>query len=235
MKHCLILCGMLFLTCFSGLGQDFDLVELQNTYQAGISEVVKIPIRIRNNSDKPQFFVIRKVQSELSSSQKGYFCIDKNCLEADVEELSKRIEPGATLSNLFYTLQTGLIAGQDNFRFEVFVRGNPKEALEYNVDISIGEKSSKELVFQSKEITIHDVYPNPVTDVAYMDYRIHNELMKAKVVIHNILGKSVGDYNMPFPENRIKILTDDLSPGVYFYTVYLENTGVLTRKLIVRK
>ncbi|HZX75200.1 MAG TPA: T9SS type A sorting domain-containing protein [Cyclobacteriaceae bacterium] len=225
---------MLFITLL-GYGQSFDLISSQEAFQTGINETLKIPIHIRNNTDKPQTYVIRKVQGELTSSQKGYFCIDKNCLEGGIDEFTKRIEPGQTLSNLFYTLETGLIAGQGNFRFEVFVRGSPKELTEYNVGVSIGERLSKELVFQSKDITIHDVYPNPVTDAANMDYRIHNETIKAKVVIHNILGKSVGDYEMPYFENKIKILTEELPAGVYFYTVYLDNSGVLTRKLIVRK
>jgi len=40
---------------------------------------------------------------------------------------------------------------------------------------------------------------------------------------------------MPYIENKIKISTDELPAGVYFYTVYLNNSGVLTRKLVVRK
>jgi len=234
MKHYLTLFGMLFITLL-GYGQSFDLVDAQDAFQTGVSETLRIPIRIRNNTDKPQTYVIRKVQGELSNSQKGYFCIDKNCLDVGMEEFTKKIDPGQTLTNLYYTLETGLIAGQGNFRFEVFVRGNPREIAEYNVGISVGEKLAKELVFQSKDITIHDVYPNPVSYVANIDYRIHNETMKAKVVIHNVLGKSVGDYEMPYIENKIKISTDELPAGVYFYTVYLNNSGVLTRKLVVRK
>jgi len=234
MKHCLTLFGMLFITLL-GYGQSFDLVEPQDAFQTGVGETLKIPIRIRNNTDKPQTYVIRKVQGELSSSQKGYFCMDKNCLEVGMEEFTKKVEPGQTLANLFYTLETGLMAGQGNFRFEVFVRGNPKEIVEYNADVTVGEKLTRDLVFQSKDITIHNVYPNPVVGTANMDYRIHNETMKAKIVIHNVLGKSVGDYEMPFFENKIKILTEELPAGIYFYTVYLDNSGVLTRKLVVRK
>jgi hypothetical protein len=59
--------------------------------------------------------------------------------------------------------------------------------------------------------------------------------VKAKVVIHNILGKSMNDYELPYAENKVKIQADDLPAGVYFYTVYLNNEGVFTRKLIVRK
>src|SRR6478609_2749110 len=149
MKRCLPLFGMLFITLL-GYGQSFDLIDTQDTFQTGTSEVVKIPIRIRNNTDKPQTYVIRKVQGELANSQKGYFCIDKNCLEGEMNEFTKRIEPGQTLTNLNYTLETGLIAGQGAFKFEVFVRGNPKESVEYSVGVSIGEKLAKGLIFQSK-------------------------------------------------------------------------------------
>ena len=217
------------------LAQGFDLVDRQDTYQAAVSETLRIPLKIKNTTDKAQFYIIRKGNNDLGGTQKGYFCLDKNCLEAGIDEFSKRIEPGETLSGLYYSLETGLITGQNSLKFEIFVRGNPQGLLHHQVNINIDEHRAKSFVFQSKDITIQDVYPNPVTDQAFIDYKIHNESMKAKVVIHNILGSSIGDYELPNSESRIKIITDDFTSGVYFYTVYLDNNGVLTRKLIVRK
>ena len=215
--------------------QGFDLIDRQENYQAAISETVRIPLKIKNNSDKPQFYIIRKANNDLGGTQKGYFCLDKNCLEAGIDEFSKRVEPGETLTGLYYSLETGLVTGQNNLRFEIFVRGNPQGLIQHQVNVNIDEHHIKSLVFQSKDITIEDVYPNPVTDQAFINYKIHNETMKAKVVIHNILGSSIGDYELPNSENRIKISTDEFASGVYFYTVYLDNNGVLTRKLIIRK
>jgi hypothetical protein len=103
------------------------------------------------------------------------------------------------------------------------------------VTVNIAEHTARSHVFHSRDITIHDVYPNPVADQAFIDYKLHNESVKAKVVIHNILGKSMSDHDLPSMESRVKLTTEDLSPGVYFYTVYLDNNGVLTRKLVVRK
>ena len=60
-------------------------------------------------------------------------------------------------------------------------------------------------------------------------------MLKAKVVIHNILGSPVGHYDLPVFETKVKIQAEELTAGVYFYTVYLNNVGVLTRKLVVRK
>ena len=117
----------------------------------------------------------------------------------------------------------------------MYPRGNPALGIDHSFSLSIDEKPGKSLVFQSRDITIHDVYPNPVNDQAYIDYRIYNENLKAKVVIHNILGSPVGNYELPNSDSRIKIQADEFTSGVYFYTVYLNNVGVLTRKLVVRK
>ncbi len=215
--------------------QGFDLIDDQENYEATISETVRIPLKIKNTTDKAQFYIIRKGNNDLGGTQKGYFCLDKNCLEPGIDEFSKRVEPGETLSGLYYSLETGLVTSQNNLKFEIFIKGNPQYILQHQVTININEREAKSFIFQSKEITIQDVYPNPVTDQAFIDYKIHIETLKAKVVIHNIFGSSIGDYELPTAENRIKITVDDLTSGVYFYTVYLDNHGVLTRKLIVRK
>ncbi len=226
----MVLCGS---TVFA---QRLELVNRSETsYKALLSEVVKVPLRIKNTSDKPQFYIIRKVNDELGGTQKGYFCLDDNCLEQGMNEFSKRIEPGQTLEGLYYTLETGLVTGQSNLKFEIFERGHLSEAIEHSVVIAVDERKERSLVFQSRDITIHDVYPNPVSDYAFIEYQIINDSKKANVVIHNILGMPMGDYELPSYENRVKIFTEGLAPGVYFYTLYLDNDGVLTRKLIVRK
>jgi hypothetical protein len=226
---------LLSLCCCRAWAQSFEWVDRQDNFQTGLTETLRIPIKIKNTTDKPQYYVIRKASGDLGLTQKGYFCIDKNCFEPAIEEFSKRIEPGETLTGLHYVLETGLVSGQNNVRFEIFPRGIAHEMIDHQVFISIEEKSLKALVFKSKDITIHDVYPNPASEQAFMDYQIHNEAVKAKVVIHNILGSPVGNYELPTFDLKIKIHTDDLPSGVYFYTIYLDNDGVLTRKLVVRK
>jgi hypothetical protein len=45
----------------------------------------------------------------------------------------------------------------------------------------------------------------------------------------------MGEYDLNFQETKVKILADELASGIYFYTVYIDNNGVTTRKMIVRK
>jgi hypothetical protein len=227
--------GFLFLSCLFSGAQTFELVDRVDAYSAGISQTIRIPIKIKNTSDKAQFYIIRLAGNDLSGTQKGYFCLDKTCLEPGITEFSKKIESGVTLEGLQFHLETGLVTGQYNFKFEVFTKGNIQTLAERHVNVLIEEKQSKSVVFQSKDITVHDVYPNPVFDQAYIDYNLHTETVKAKLVVHNILGSAITNHELPFLESKVKIQAEDMTPGVYFYTVYLDNIGVLTRKLIVRR
>jgi hypothetical protein len=203
--------------------------------QATINQTLRIPLRIKNTSDKAQFYVIRKTKGEMGDTQKGYFCLGNKCLDPTIEEFSKRLEPGETLFDLYYTLESGIQVTQTALRFEYFPKGNAQAVQEKNVTVVVEERPTRTYVFQSKEITMHDVYPNPIQYQAFIDYKLHSESVKAKIIIHNILGKNMGEYELNTTENWLKIEVDDLLPGVYFYTLYLDNNGILTRKLMVRK
>jgi len=224
-----LLCG------WQSWAQRFEVLADGEAYQTSLNQLVRIPIRIKNRSDKPQFFVVRKVKGELTDTQKGYFCISNNCLDASIVEFSKRIGPGETLQDLFYNLESGMQPMATILKFESFPKGSPHESVEYSINLSVEEKARKSFIYQSREITIQDVYPNPVQENAYIDYNLHTESVKAKITVHNILGKLMGEYDLPISEDRVKIQAEDLTPGVYFYTVYLNNNGILTRKLIVRR
>ena len=232
MKRWLLFLGSVILV-LPALSQNFELVDKQDSYQATFSQLVKIPLKIKNNTDRAQFYVIRKVRSDLGESQKGYFCLDNNCLESTIIEFSKKVEPGETV-NLYYTIESGLMPAQNSLKFEIFPKSSPTEWIEHNVGLLVEERVQRSL-YQSREITIHDVYPNPVQDLAIIDYKISGDMVKAKIVLHNVLGKPLGDYELLAEDTRIKIQTDELPSGVYFYTLYLNNNGVFTRKIMVRK
>ena len=232
MKSWPLLLGCLVLVV-TAHAQNFELVDKQESYQTTLSQLVRVPLKIKNNTDKPQFYVIRKMRSDLGESQKGYFCIDNNCLESTIVEFSKRVEPEETI-NLYYTIESGIMPVQNSLKFEIFPKGSPSEGIEHSINLAVEEKTLRSL-YQSREITIHDVYPNPVQDQAIIDYKISNDQVKAKIVLHNVLGKPLGDYELSAEDTRIKIQTDELPSGVYFYTLYLNNNGVFTRKIMVRK
>jgi Secretion system C-terminal sorting domain len=120
-------------------------------------------------------------------------------------------------------------------RYIAFSKSNPGNNIEFDLNFAVEETQEKQNIFFSKDITIKDIYPNPVIENAYVDYHLLSERVKAKIVVHNILGNSVAEYALPSGQNIVRIKIDDVSPGIYFYTLYLNDESVFTRKMMIRK
>lgn len=220
----------------SGLAaQSFEIGEIEDVYKGHIGEIIRVPLRFTNTTDKPLTLVIRRVSANLGGTQKNYFCPDENCLDQRVEDFLIRLEPGQTISDFNVGLDAGLANGISSVKYAVFNRYNTAENLEFDLNFAVEERVAKEDIFTHPHIILHDVYPNPVIDYAYVNYDMLSDEVEAKIVIHNILGNSLDEYNLPAAENRVKIRAESLNAGIYFYTLYLDNEGVVTRKLIVKK
>ncbi len=220
----------------SGLAaQSFEISEVQDLYKGYIGETVKVPLHFTNTTDKPLTLVIKRVSASLGGTQKNYFCLDNECLDQGVEELLIRLEPQESMEDLTIGLDAGLADGISSVKYHVFNRQNTTEGLQVDLHFAVEERSEKADIFTHPQIILHDVYPNPVVDYAYVNYNVLNDEVEAKIIIHNILGNSLDEYSLPSSENRVKIRAESLNAGIYFYTLYLDNEGVVTRKLIVKK
>jgi hypothetical protein len=215
--------------------QSFELMGLQETYRGSIGETIRVPVHFKNNSDKTIFLSIKKLSHQIGTSQKNYFCFDNICQDHKTEEYQVKIEPNQTISSLNVVLEAGLAQGVSSVKYLAFNKSNPADAIEFDVNFAVDERALKEAIFTSEWLILHDVYPNPVKDQAVIDYTLLNDQIKAKIVIHNILGNAIEEYPLPYSENKVKIHAEVMNPGVYFYTLYLDNQGFVTRKLIVKK
>lgn len=233
---------ILWLTCFvcfafGASAQSFEIGPLQDVYKGFIGETLKVPIRFTNTTEKPITLIIRKVNSNLGGTQKDYLCPDNTCLDQKVGDVMIKVEPLETLASFQIALDAGLANGSSSAKYVVFNKLNSAENIEFDLHFSVDERPTKEKedIYTSPHITLHDVYPNPVTDYAFVNYDIMNDAIEAKIIIHNILGNPIDEYNLPSAENKVKIRAESMSAGIYFYTLYLDNEGVMTRKLIVKK
>lgn len=215
--------------------QSFEVGPLQDIYKGYIGETVKVPLKFTNHTDRPLTLVVRKVSAALGGTQKNYFCPDGDCLDQEVEDVLVRIEPRQSISSFQIALDAGLANGISSARFLVFNRYNSSENIEFDLHFAVEERSAKEDIYASPHIILHDVYPNPVVDYAFVNYDMINDEVEAKIIIHNILGNPIDEYSLPASENKVKIRAESMNAGIYFYTLYLDNEGVMTRKIIVKK
>ncbi|MEM9859036.1 MAG: T9SS type A sorting domain-containing protein [Bacteroidota bacterium] len=223
--------------CSLSFGQAFKVVSPSSNFKSTIGKQIKAPVAIQNISNKPIQLIFKRIDKVIGSSQKNYFCWGTECYESTVDQIpiSKRINPGETSEMFKSILETGLVAGISTVKYLIYDRDNPSEAIEYEINYTVEEDLASNTVFSSSEMMINEIYPNPVREFAIIDYTIHNEDVEAKIVLHNVLGSVVGEYELSYFETKLKINTEEFNPGVYFYTLHLDNDGVLTKKLIIRK
>jgi hypothetical protein len=212
--------------------QSFEISTLQETYKGQIGDIIKAPVRFKNTTEKPITLIIRKQSGQIGGTQKNYFCIDANCLDQKVEDYAIKIDPNQSFNSLQFALEAGLANGVSSIKYVAFNKFNPAEMQEFELFFSVEEKAEKESIYTSRHINLHEVYPNPAEDFAFVNYKILNDEIKAKIILYNILGNQIEEYPLPFSENKVKIRTEALNSGVYFYTLYLDDEGVVTRKLV---
>jgi hypothetical protein len=215
--------------------QSFEVSGISENVKGSIGETVKAPLKFKNLTEKPVTLIIRRLQQQIGSTQKNFFCLDNNCLDEKIEDFVLKLEPGQTISSLQIALEGGLVPGPSSVRYLAFSRSIPTHAVEFEINFTIEERPDKNNIYQSRAITVKDVYPNPSIDHAYVDYVVTSDRTKARLRIHNILGNVVGEYDLSPYETLVRIKTDELNAGIYFYTLYIDNESVMTRKLIVKK
>ncbi|MGB3948675.1 MAG: T9SS type A sorting domain-containing protein [Bacteroidia bacterium] len=75
--------------------------------------------------------------------------------------------------------------------------------------------------------------PNPAYGSVSFNYAFNSSSQKAKIVIHDMLGKTVKTIDLIEKEGTVKINTSDLTSGVYFYSYSVDNHAVVARKVLL--
>ena len=98
------------------------------------------------------------------------------------------------------------------------------------------ESSTKleEQLYANEKITVSNIYPNPASKYAELDYSISGDIRDAKVIFYNVLGSQMQEYSLSRNENKVRINTREMSTGLYFYQLALDDKKVATKKMLVR-
>ena len=92
----------------------------------------------------------------------------------------------------------------------------------------------EDLFFVNEKIRVMNVFPNPASDYAQIDYQLSASPSEAKIVLYNTLYVSVGEYNLDRSDRQLRLPTREIPTGVYFYQLLLDGKKVATKKLLVR-
>lgn len=222
--------------------QSLKTVDIDTIPKAYIGHDIRTTLKVKNTSDKTVYFTVTVLKQQIGSSQSLYLCVDNDCKNkniaqknAKITDLVHKILPGETNESIVAVLESGLVRGVSSITYRVSNVKRSNDFIDIELQYNVEDLPSEGLLYSSLAVDLSDVYPNPVNEYAIFDYKIKNDSKEAKIIIHNVLGSIAGEYKLNPFERQLKVSVEDYNPGVYFYSLYIDNEGVATKKLVVRK
>jgi hypothetical protein len=190
---------------------------------------------IQNESDKAKEFNLKYLRGNIGSSQNIKVCIADRCFDPK-RELSKiklELQPNEIFTDLYLEFDMGISEVKGSFDLHFVNSENIRDVFFIEAVYEVYNPVEDET--NHKDISIGSVYPNPSYRIAQIDYEFKNPNASAKIVINSFIGNPVAEYLLDPLENTLVVNVADLNPGVYFYTLFVDNKNIITKKLVVKK
>jgi hypothetical protein len=117
---------------------------------------------------------------------------------------------------------------------QIAKKGESVTGLVSEPEIELKSIASMEVNEEIDFVNITRVYPNPANKDANFDFEWNQHTTEAKIVIYNLLGTIVREVELRDNVSRVKIDTENLVEGIYFYSLVVKNRPTITQKLIIR-
>lgn len=90
-------------------------------------------------------------------------------------------------------------------------------------------------LFQSDRLIVSNLYPNPASEYADIDFQMATSNQEVKIVVYNILGQEIKELVLDKDQRNARISLRDINSGMYMYQLMIDGRSIVTKKLIVRK
>ncbi|MBC7865158.1 MAG: T9SS type A sorting domain-containing protein [Bacteroidia bacterium] len=128
------------------------------------------------------------------------------------------------------TFKPSMIVGVRTVRFTFYDNANTTDSVNYIINYHITAVGVAET--DTKSFNFSNAYPNPATSVATIKYDFSVQA-KTKIKLYNAVGSLVKEFKIEDQNGKLNINTDELSNGLYFYSLIVNDKVTGTKKLIV--
>lgn len=96
-------------------------------------------------------------------------------------------------------------------------------------------QNAEDRLYASDHLTVSNIYPNPASETAQVDYRMSPSVGEAKLTLLSVLGTPIPEYDQALDhnDNKLRIVTHNLATGIYFYQLSVDGQKVAIKKLSV--
>ncbi|WP_299454428.1 hypothetical protein [uncultured Microscilla sp.] len=117
-------------------------------------------------------------------------------------------------------------------KVQTMAHNNRFVEVKLNKQIQIAQEGK--LLFEDKNISIHEAYPSPADSFTMVKYKA--SVNNAKILLKNVLGKNIKEFHLPATSDytQFKIPTNYLRNGVYFYILYIGKKAMKGKRLTIK-
>lgn len=194
-------------------------------------------IILQNESNQSKTYLLKNLRGNVGSSQKVKICIGEQCFDPkrELAKIKISLEPGEIMTDLYLEFEMGIVETMGSFDLFFVNAENIRETFMVEARYSVSNPNTKIDEFDYKDIKLSDVYPNPSSRIAQLDYQFKNPRVKAKITINSFIGNPIAEYELDPERNTLSINVSEFKEGIYFYTLFLDNKNIVTKKLQIKK
>ncbi len=234
---------LMFFTCLwlllpiVGFAQQIRVLSENLEFRGDLGSTQRKTIILQNDSDESKTFFLKNLRGNIGSSQLIKVCIGDRCYDPKKElaKIKLTLEPGEIVTDIYLDFQMGIAEARGSFDLFFANEANIREVFVVEAVYAVENGKNKVDEFDYNEMILSDVYPNPSNRIAQFDYEYKNPKVKARIAINSFIGNPVAEYELDPNRKSLVINVSDFNPGVYFYTLFLDNKNIVTKKLVVKK
>lgn len=213
--------------------QDGHSVEPGTYYVIGdINEMneLQFEMDVTNNGNETVNIICEKVEVSITEGTTNYFCWGQ-CMGSNIFiSQPVNMEPG--IPTLFSAhFMPNSIGDEIHMEYHFYQEGGEH----FVFDVTF--KYSLESVIDLNDTDIFsNAYPNPASNFIHFDYKpLPSNFEDAQVTICNIMGQEVIRQDINGNVGKLDINIGNLSEGIYFYSLIINNKTQKTKKLVIKK
>jgi hypothetical protein len=233
MKKNYILSSVIALSSLTALGQDLQISNIQFTYDF-ITANLDVSFDLDNTGT---FTTFDAVECEVSIIDLGSTEYSVGSATSDDFGLASGATEGLSVTNIDLDNVSGLLTGDYYVKVCADVTDIETETNEGNNCTQDNTSFSFESLTTSiSEATMDPIalmFPNPVKGNSFSFLMTSNSETTPTVEVFSVSGKAMNIRSTNFANNVFNVHAEELTPGIYFYTLSVQNTIVKGR--FVRK
>jgi len=206
-------------------------------FRGDLGSTQRKTVILQNETNQVKTYLLKNLRGNIGSSQRVRICIGDQCYDPkkDLAKIKLTLQPGELLTDLYLDFDMGIAETRGSFDLSFVNERNLRDLFVVEASYEVDDPAIKVNEFDYKVIVLSDVYPNPSVRIAQFDYKFKNQSVKARIAINSFIGNPIADYELDPERNTLAINVSDFNPGIYFYTLFLDNKNIVTKKLVVKK